>query len=89
MTLFEGTKNQVFRVRNLYIDEKTGRRLQALGFNDGIRVKVLNRKKNGAMIIAVRGTRLALGRRICHAIEVIPVPDDDGTIKREEDRYEQ
>lgn len=77
MTLFEGIKNQEYEVRSLYIEEKTGRRLQALGLNDGTRVKVLNRKKNGAMIIAVRGTRLALGRRILSGIEIISLPDNN------------
>ncbi|MCI9334987.1 MAG: ferrous iron transport protein A [Lachnospiraceae bacterium] len=51
-------------------EEALTRRLQALGLNDGTVVTVLNRKKGGALIIRVRGTRLALGRRICQGIEV-------------------
>ena len=53
-----------------YIIKLLTRRLQALGLNDGTVVTVLNRKKGGALIIRVRGTRLALGRRICQGIEV-------------------
>ena len=44
--------------------------MQALGLNDGTIITVLNRKKNGALIIRVRGTRLAIGRHISQGIEV-------------------
>lgn len=83
MTLFEGIMNNKYEIRNLYIEEKTTRRLQALGFSDGTCIKVLNRKKNGAMIIAVRGTRLALGRHICKGIEIIPA--ENGSAQSEGD----
>ncbi len=73
MTLFEGFKNQEYEVQGLYVEEKITRRLQALGLNDGTKLKVLNRKKNGAMIIAVRGTRLAVGKHISGGIEVVHV----------------
>ena len=46
------------------------RRLQALGLNDGTIINVLNRKKRGALIIQVRGTRLALGKHISSSIEI-------------------
>ena len=46
------------------------RRLLALGWNDGTIFTVLNRKKNGALIIRVRGTRLAIGKHISSGIEV-------------------
>ena len=52
------------------MEEGITRRLQALGLNDGTVVTVLNRKKNGALIIRVRGTRLAIGRHISQGIEV-------------------
>ena len=71
MTLFEGMKDREYEVQGLFVEEKITRRLQALGLNDGTRLRVLNRKKNGAMIIAVRGTRLAMGKHISDGIEVI------------------
>ncbi len=70
MSLFEGTKGNHYEIKGLYVEEAITRRLQALGLNDGTRVTVLNRKKNGALIIRVRGTRLALGRHISQGIEV-------------------
>ncbi len=70
MSLFEGIKGNRYEIRGLNVEEALTRRLQALGLNDGTVVSVLNRKKNGALIIRVRGTRLAIGRRICQGIEV-------------------
>ena len=70
MTLFEGTTNGRYQIEGLYVEEDITRRLQALGLNDGTLLSILNRKKNGAMIIQVRGTRLALGKHITSHIEV-------------------
>ncbi|NLL79022.1 MAG: ferrous iron transport protein A [Clostridiales bacterium] len=70
MTLYEAKKGGQYTVKGLYLEEGITRRLQALGLNDGTKVNVLNRRKRGAMIIQVRGTRLALGRHITTGIEV-------------------
>lgn len=70
MSLFEGIKGTNYEIKGLYVEEGTTRRLQALGLNDGTIITVLNRKKNGALIIRVRGTRLAMGRHISQGIEV-------------------
>lgn len=70
MSLFEGMKGNNYEIKGLYVEEGLTRRLQALGLNDGTVVTVLNRKKNGALIIKVRGTRLAIGRHISQGIEV-------------------
>ncbi|MBO5112662.1 MAG: FeoA domain-containing protein [Lachnospiraceae bacterium] len=70
MSLFEGKKNKNYEIKGLYVEEGITRRLQALGLNDGTIITVLNRKKNGALIIRVRGTRLAIGKHISSGIEV-------------------
>lgn len=70
MTLFEAKKDGEYTIEGLYVEDAVTRRLQALGLNDGTRIQVLNRKKKGALIIRVRGTRLALGRHISSGIEV-------------------
>lgn len=70
MTLFEAQKGGEYIINGLYVEEAVTRRLQALGLNDGTPVKVLNRKKKGALIIQVRGTRLALGRHLSSNIEI-------------------
>lgn len=70
MTLFEAKKGGEYTVRGLFVEEAVTRRLQALGLNDGTPIKVLNRKRRGALIIQVRGTRLALGQHLSSNIEV-------------------
>ncbi len=70
MTLYEAKKGARYCVSGLYVEPQITRRLQALGLNDGTIVDVLNRKKRGALIIKVRGTRLALGKHISSNIEV-------------------
>lgn len=70
MTLYEAQKNQEYIIEGLFVEEAVTRRLQALGLNDGTRIRVLNKKKRGALIIQVRGTRLALGKHLSSNIEI-------------------
>ncbi len=70
MTLYDGEKGGCYEVCGVYVEDSISRRLQALGLNDGTMIKILNRKKKGALIIQVRGTRLALGQHISSGIEV-------------------
>ena len=72
MKLYEGVKGKSYCVRVLYMEEGLMRRLQALGLNEGTVVKILNRKRDGAIILYVRGTRLAVGKHITSNIEVEP-----------------
>lgn len=70
MTLYEAQKNQEYIIAGLFVEEAVTRRLQALGLNDGTKIQVLNKKKRGALIIQVRGTRLALGKHLSSNIEI-------------------
>lgn len=70
MTLYEAEKGASCLIKGLYVEPAITRRLQALGLNDGTTVNVLNRKRHGALIIQVRGTRLALGKHISSNIEI-------------------
>ncbi len=70
MTLYEAEKGKNYRIEGLYVEPAITRRLQALGLNDGTKVYILNRKKRGALIVQVRGTRLALGRHLSSNIEI-------------------
>ena len=70
MILYEAKVEKQYIIKSLFVEEAITRRLQALGLNDGTKIKILNRKKKGALIIQVRGTRLALGKHISSSIEV-------------------
>ena len=70
MTLSESIPGRVYAVESTKLNEKVGRRLEALGLIKETKVEVLNRKKNGTMIFKVRGTRLAVGKEISAGIFV-------------------
>ncbi len=48
-------------------------RLAEMGFNPGVRIKVIQSDFRGPIIVAVRDTRLALGRGMAHKIMVSPL----------------
>ena len=75
MTLYEAQKGGSYCIEGLYVEPAITRRLQALGLNDGTIINVLDRKNKGALIIKVRGTRLALGKHISSSIEISEAAD--------------
>ena len=79
MTLYEAQKGGSYCIEGLYVEPAITRRLQALGLNDGTVINVLNRKKKGALIIPVRGPRLALGKHISSSIEISDAADGTDT----------
>ena len=76
MKLNETPIEKDFRVADVREDEKILRRLEALGILEGTRVRVLNRKRNGATIIKMRGSSWALGNDIAQGIEVEELTDE-------------
>lgn len=70
MKLYEGKIGTTYLVESVHVEDAINRRLEALGVNENTPLRVMNKKNSGTMIIKVRGTRLALGRRITGGIEV-------------------
>ena len=70
MKLYGGNIGETYLVESVHVDDSINRRLEALGVNENTRLLVMNKKKSGTMIIKVRGTRLALGRRITGGIDI-------------------
>lgn len=68
MTLKDARIGAVYTVSFLDLDKVTKRRLEALGIIRGTGLKILNRSRGGSVILMVRGSRLALGRRITETI---------------------
>lgn len=79
MRLNQCEKGSTCQVKRVLVAEAIGRRLEALGVNEGTTVTILNKKKSGSVIIKVRGTRLALGKKIAEQIET----DKEGTVNDE------
>ena len=70
MKLHEGDIGKTYIVYSIMVKDTITRRLEALGVNEMTPVTLLNKKGSGTVIIKVRGTRLALGRKISEGIEV-------------------
>lgn len=69
MTLNDAKIGSVYTVNSLDLDRATTRRLEALGLTKGTDVKILNRNRGGSIILMVRGSRLALGKKIAETIQ--------------------
>lgn len=70
MTVFEGTAGNVYVVTGLALAEDIMRRLEALGIFAGTKIEILNKKKDGAVIIKARGARWALGKEFAKGIQI-------------------
>ena len=70
MKLNEGIIDHTYRVESVAVNETITRRLEALGVNNMTPVTLLNKKGSGSVIFKLRGTRLAVGKRISDGIEV-------------------
>ncbi|MBE6024255.1 MAG: ferrous iron transport protein A [Cellulosilyticum sp.] len=70
MTLSEGVPSTVYHVLGVQVDPSIERRLAALGLISGTNITLLNKKKRGAVIFSVRGTRFAIGKVIADGILV-------------------
>ena len=58
MSIDDGAVNALYEVTELHVKDEIMRRLEALGITEGTKIRILNRKRNGACIIQVRGTCL-------------------------------
>lgn len=70
MTLSEAIPGSIYQVAGLDLPIELSRRLESLGMIEGSSVLVLRKKRRGAMIITVRGTRFAVGLSIAQHISV-------------------
>ena len=77
MKLHEGEIGKTYIVYSVMVDDTITRRLEALGVNEMTPVTLMNKKGSGTLIIKVRGTRLALGRRISEGIEIREAADHE------------
>ena len=77
MKLHEGEIGKKYIVYSVMVDDTITRRLEALGVNEMTPVTLMNKKGSGTVIIKVRGTRLALGRRISEGIEIREAADHE------------
>lgn len=77
MRLYEGEIGKTYEVEDMQMPLETERRMEALGMTKKTYITVMNKKRRGAMVVKLRGTRFALGQEILKHIQVKEVRADE------------
>ena len=75
MNLLEADLKRAYQLEYVELEEEITRRLQMLGMTKSATILLLNRKKDGSVIIKVRGTRFAIGKEYAAGIYVGELED--------------
>ena len=70
MKLNQGEIAGTYQVIKVEVRKVLKRRLEVLGMTGGTVLEVMNKKSGGTMIVKIRGTRFALGKKITENVEV-------------------
>lgn len=76
MNVSQAQKGKTYLVKKVNLEGNIERRLEMLGMIDQVKLMVLNKKNQGAVIIKVRGTRFAIGKEIADAIEIEEIENE-------------
>ena len=76
MNVSQAQKGRTYLVKKVNLEGNIERRLEMLGMTDQVKLMVLNKKNEGAVIIKVRGTRFAIGKEIADAIEIEEIENE-------------
>ena len=76
MNVSQAQKGKTYLVKKVSLEGNIERRLEMLGMTDQVKLMVLNKKNQGAVIIKVRGTRFAIGKEIADAIEIEEIENE-------------
>ncbi len=68
--LCEAAVGSIYLIEEMKLSRAVEMRLKALGMVEATRIQVLSRKRSGAVIFNVRGTRIAIGKDIAEYITV-------------------
>lgn len=76
MNVSQAQKGRTYLVKKVNLEGNIERRLEMLGMTNQVKLMVLNKKNQGAVIIKVRGTRFAIGKEIADAIEIEEIENE-------------
>lgn len=76
MNVSQAQKGRTYLVKKVNLEGNIEHRLEMLGMTDQVKLMVLNKKNQGAVIIKVRGTRFAIGKEIADAIEIEEIENE-------------
>lgn len=78
MILIQGKIGHTYKIKKINLEDAVKRRLEMLGMTEETDISLLNSKRSGSVIIKVRGTRFALGKRFAEGIEIGGERRDNG-----------
>lgn len=70
MTLSQTQIGESVCIDKMNLNQDQVRRLRSLGMMEGTKVKVLQKKRSGTLVVDVRGTRFAIGYQMGDEIGV-------------------
>lgn len=70
MKLSEGKIGNEYKIISIDLPIEIERRLQAIGMTKNTKILVKNNKNHGTMVIDIRGTRFAIGKKISNQVKV-------------------
>lgn len=70
MKVIDGIIGKTYIVQKIHLELAIERRLEILGMTEGAKIQILNKKEGGAVIVKIRGTRFAVGKRIAEGIQI-------------------
>ena len=76
MNVSQAQKGRTYLVKKVNLEGNIERRLEMLGMTDQVKLMVLNKKNQSAVIIKVRGNRFAIGKEIADAIEIEEIENE-------------
>lgn len=68
MTVSDSKIGKIYSVEKINLEDKTRQRLEVIGMTGGSNIEIINKGRSGAVIVRVRGTRFALGKKIADNI---------------------
>lgn len=70
MQVIDGIIGRTYIVQKIHLELAVERRLEILGMTEGAKISILNKKEGGAVIVKIRGTRFAIGKKIAEGIQI-------------------
>lgn len=70
MKLCDAEKGKAYKIQSIGLRSEVTRRLEMLGMSNGTELLLLEKKRNGPVIVKFRSTRFALGKAFAEGIEV-------------------
>ncbi len=77
MYLSGGQVGKKYIIKSIFLEDKLKYRLQVLGLIKNTKIEILNKSFRNSLVLKVRGTKLAVGKKIIDAIKIEEVQNGE------------